>query len=114
MIDILDDFQMAFGAILTLNLSYYTIDCMTQTFYVIIFTADKNYFAALMYGLPIIGLLFKIYNIASGCDLLPREIEKYVEYLNESDARTQGHALGRKVSTYPKLSTLSKDENARQ
>ena len=98
LIEVLDNFQLAFGGILTLNLSYYTIDCMTDTFYAIIFAAAKNFIATLIYVLLIIGLLFKLYNIASGCDLLAREIEEYVDYLNDGDARMQGHALGRKVS----------------
>ena len=98
MIEILEDFNMAFGGILTINLSFYTLDCMTETFSVVIFVSTKYFVIASIYALSITGSLFKIYNIASGCELLTSEVEDYVEYLDECDTKNEGHTSERRVS----------------
>ena len=98
MVEVLNDFKTTFGGMLTLNLSFYTLDCMTETFSAVIFVSTKDFLLASIYALSITGSLFKIYNIASGCELLTTEVEDYVEYLDECDTKNEGHASGRRVS----------------
>ena len=97
MIETLANFQDAFGGIMMLHLSWYTVHILETAFNILVQVRYGLYQVSLSFLPCLIGSWFKIYNIASGCDLLTKEIVQYVEYLNNCDVTLDKHSHERRV-----------------